>query len=180
VDGLASRFGARLLAHPEAGVEGSEPLVDGDVVRSGGLTISAIGTPGHAPGHLALLADGSDCLTGDVLFRGTVGGTRGGGPTGFDDLRRSVFALLALPPETALHPGHREPTTVADEWDGNPFVRVWRGLDGEGSDRCRVGGEEMTLVLWVWAPDYDGGHKAWVRTDDGRDAIVGGSQVERL
>jgi hydroxyacylglutathione hydrolase len=178
VQGLAARFGVPLLAHPDAGVDGAEPLADGDVVRSGAMTICAIGTPGHAPGHLALLADGTDCLTGDVLFRGTVGGTRGGGPTGFDDLRRSVFALLALPPETRLHPGHREPTTVAEEWEGNPFVRVWRGLDPEGDARCRVGGEEVALVLW--AADYDGGHKAWVRSDDGRDAIVGGSQVELL
>jgi len=29
----------------------------------------------------------------------------------------------------------------------------------------------------VWSPDYDG--KAWVRFDDGTDAIVGGSRVER-
>jgi len=32
----------------------------------------------------------------------------------------------------------------------------------------------------VWGPDYDGGHKAWVRcAESGEDAIVGGSQVER-
>jgi hydroxyacylglutathione hydrolase len=41
----------------------------------------------------------------------------------------------------------------------------------------RVGGEEGTLI--VWSPDYDGGGKAWVRFGDGRDAIVGGSRVER-
>jgi hypothetical protein len=41
----------------------------------------------------------------------------------------------------------------------------------------RVGGEGATLV--VWSPDYDGKGKAWVRFDDGRDAIVGGSRVER-
>jgi hypothetical protein len=41
-----------------------------------------------------------------------------------------------------------------------------------------VAGERATLVLW--APDYDGGHKAWVRYhDSGRDDIVGGSQVRR-
>jgi len=28
-------------------------------------------------------------------------------------------------------------------------------------------------------PDYDGQGKAWVRFDDGTDAIVGGSRVER-
>ena len=56
-------------------------------------------------------------------------------------------------------------------------MRVWRGAQPEGSERVRVGGEEATLI--VWSPDYDGGGKAWVRFDDGRDAIVGGSRVER-
>ncbi len=37
--------------------------------------------------------------------------------------------------------------------------------------------DEATLILW--APDYDGGNKAWVRFADGSDAIVGGSQVKR-
>ena len=167
----ADRFGAELLSPAE--------LRDRQRIGSGALEVEALATPGHAREHLAFLVNGTDCFTGDVLFRGTVGGTRGGGPTGFGDLRRSIMErLLALPPATRLHPGHREPTTVAEEWDENPFVRVWRGLDGERSERCRVAGEEATLVLW--APDYDGGHKAWVRFSSGNDLIVGGSQVERL
>jgi len=171
VEELAARFGVGVHAYPE--------LRDGDVVRSGSLELRALETPGHSRDHLALLVNETDCLTGDVLFRGTVGGTRGGGATGFDDLRRSILErLLALPPDTRLHPGHREATAVGEEWERNPFVRVWRGLDPEGRERCRVRGEEATLVLW--APDYDGGHKAWVRFDSGADAIVGGSQVERL
>jgi len=40
-----------------------------------------------------------------------------------------------------------------------------------------VSGQEATLLLW--APDYDGGHKALVRFPDGRETIVGGSRVER-
>ena len=47
----------------------------------------------------------------------------------------------------------------------------------EGTEPVKVGGEEATLI--VWSPDYDGGGKAWVRFGDGRDAIVGGSRVER-
>ena len=43
--------------------------------------------------------------------------------------------------------------------------------------RRRRSASEATLVLW--APDYDGGNKAWVRFADGSDAIVGGSQVKR-
>ena len=46
-----------------------------------------------------------------------------------------------------------------------------------GTERVRVSGRDATLV--VWSPDYDGKGKAWVRFDDGTDAIVGGSRVER-
>ncbi len=177
----AERFGAPVVAHAAAAgsVDGGvETIADGETVMSGDLEIRTLETPGHAPGHLAFLVDGTDCLTGDVLFRRTVGGTRGGGETGFADLVRSIMErLMELPPATRVHPGHREPTTVGEEWDENPFVRIWRGLDREGDDRCRVGGADARLVLW--ADDYDGGHKAWVRFPSGEDAIVGGSQVER-
>jgi hydroxyacylglutathione hydrolase len=161
-----------------------DAIEDGSVVRSGELEVEAIATPGHCPDHLALLIGGTDVVTADVLFRGTVGGTRGGGPSGFEDLKRSVMErLMTLSPETRIHPGHRQPSTIGEEWEHNPFVRVWRGLDEEGAEPCTVGPadaaerERATLVLW--APDYDGGHKAWVRFPSGEDAIVGGSQVER-
>jgi glyoxylase-like metal-dependent hydrolase (beta-lactamase superfamily II) len=101
------------------------------------------------------------------------------GASGFADLKSSVMErLMKLPPQTTVHPGHREPTTIGAEWEGNPFVRVWRGLDEESDEECTVWGREATLKLW--APDYDGGNKAWVLfKDTGEDAIVGGSQVER-
>jgi hypothetical protein len=85
--------------------------------------------------------------------------------------------LMTLPPETRIHPGHTLPSTIGDEWEHNPFIRIWRGLDPEGTEQCLVRGEEATLILF--ASDYDGTHKAWVRFADGRDAIVGGSQIER-
>jgi hypothetical protein len=85
---------------------------------------------------------------------------------------------MELPPGTVVHPGHREPTTISEELEGNPFVRIWRGLEETGEERCAVWGRQATLKLW--APDYDGGNKAWVLFEDsGEDAIVGGSQVER-
>jgi glyoxylase-like metal-dependent hydrolase (beta-lactamase superfamily II) len=178
----ARRFGVPVLAHPlarEAGVHVDETVEDGDVVRSGTLEIEVVATPGHCRDHLALLVNGTDCLTADCLFKGTVGGTAGGGPSGYADQVHSIMErLMTLAPETRIHPGHREPSTIAAEWDSNPFIRVWRGLDPEGSEPCKVRGEPATLVLW--GPDYDGTHKAWVRYPDGRDAIVGGSQVERL
>jgi hypothetical protein len=86
--------------------------------------------------------------------------------------------LMALPHEVDVHPGHTDPTTIGAEWEGNAFIRVWRGLDPEGSEPCTVfGDQEATLVLL--GDDYDGGHKAWIRWPDGRDDIVPGSQVKR-
>ena len=85
--------------------------------------------------------------------------------------------LLKLPPETRLHPGHREATTVADELRGEPVrARLARGRP-RGRRALPVRGEPATLILW--GPDYDGTHKARVRFADGRDQIVGGSQVDR-
>ena len=174
--------GPPLLAHPEAAAELDEEvagtLSDGEKLTTGGLEIEAIFTPGHAAGHLAFLVNGGDVFTGDVLFKGTVGGTMAPGASGFADLRSSVMRLVELPPETRVHPGHREPTTIGAERDGNPFVRIWRGLAEIGGEDCTVWGRAATLKLW--APDYDGGNKAWiVFADSGEEAIVGGSQVER-
>jgi glyoxylase-like metal-dependent hydrolase (beta-lactamase superfamily II) len=126
---------------------------------------------------LSLLAE-DQVFTGDTLFKGSVGGVRAPGSTSFADIKRSIMdVLLALPPETVIRPGHTDPTTVADELEHNPFVRIWRGLDDEGDERCTALGDPATLVLW--GPDYDGGHKAWVRWPDGSDDIVPGSRVER-
>lgn len=150
---------------------------DGDVIKTGGLSVEAIFTPGHAAGHLAFLINGTDVITADVIFKGTVGGTMAPGATGFEDLKASIMErLMTLPPETRIHPGHKEPSTVAAEWESNPFVRVWRGLDPEGEETCEVKDKgDATLVLW--APDYDGTNKAWVRFPDGTDNITGGSQI---
>jgi hydroxyacylglutathione hydrolase len=153
-------------------------LDDGETLEAGGLSVKALYTPGHAAGHLAFLIDGTDVFTADVLFKGTVGGTMAPGASGFADLKSSVMGLMELPPETVVHPGHREPTTIADEFAGNPFVRIWRGIDATGEEEVEVWGRKATLRLW--APDYDGGNKAWVTfADSGEEAIVGGSQVDR-
>ena len=171
-----------LVAHAETAAEivgeDAETIAEGEKLTTGGLEIEAISTPGHAAGHFAFLVNGSDVFTADVLFKGTVGGTMAPGASGFADLKDSVMRLMELPPETRVHPGHREPTTIGDEWEKNPFVRIWRGLEEPGEEECTVWGRPATLKLW--APDYDGGNKAWiVFTDTDEEAIVGGSQVER-
>jgi hydroxyacylglutathione hydrolase len=170
---------AQVLAHPEERVPGTTgDLLPDQELAIGGLTVRPLHTPGHTAGMLSLLVDGTDVFTGDTLFRNSVGGVRAPGHTTYADLKRSIMdVLLALPPETRIHPGHTEPTTVAEELEGNAFVRVWRGVDPEGSDPCTALGEPATLVLL--GDDYDGGHKAWVRWEDGSDDIVPGSKVSR-
>ena len=162
-------------------VEGHEELEQrfgvaavAESMETGGLSIEALPTPGHSDDGVSFVVNGELCFSGDTLFKDAVGGT----PDQFEAVRRSVMdVLMRLPHATRVLPGHTDETTIGREWEHNPFVRVWRGADPEGTEPCRVGGEDATLV--VWSPDYDGKGKAWVRFADGRDAIVGGSRVER-
>jgi hydroxyacylglutathione hydrolase len=177
------KLGVEILAHPLEAAQLTDvdrAIEPGELVEAGGLRVDGIHTPGHSAGMLSFRVNDEAVFTGDTLFKGSVGGVRAPGSTTFSDLKASVMdVLMKLPPSTVVYPGHTDPTTIGDEWERNAFVRVWRGLDPEGHDRCRVGEEEATLVLF--GPDYDGGHKAWVRWDDsGRDDIVPGSVVERL
>jgi glyoxylase-like metal-dependent hydrolase (beta-lactamase superfamily II) len=161
-------------------VPGATGTVDtGERITAGGLVIRPLRTPGHTAGMLSFLIEhgpSGAVFTGDTLFRGSVGGVRAPGHTTYQDLKDSIMGtLMELDPATEIHPGHSDPTTVAIEWDENPFIRIWRGLDREGTAPCVAMGQPATLVLL--GPDYDGGHKAWVRWPDGSDDIVPGSQV---
>jgi hydroxyacylglutathione hydrolase len=145
--------------------------VDALPTTIGDLRLKAIVTPGHADDHLAFVFDNEAVFTGDVLFKDAVGGGD------LAQVRASVLELLDLPEYCVVYPGHTDETTIGRERQSNPFVRVWLGSEPEGTERVRVAGRDATLV--VWSPDYDGKGKAWVRFDDGTDAIVGGSRVAR-
>ena len=171
-----------LLTHSHADhVSGNEELLsryDVEVaargVETGGLRVEALPTPGHADDHVAFVVNGEAVFSGDVLFRDGVGG----GPDA-EPIRRSVMdVLMALPHETRVLPGHTDETTIGREWDENAFVRYWRGEAPSLDEPVRVAGRDATLV--VWSPDYDGNGKALVLLADGREAIVGGSRVERI
>ena len=143
-----------------------------DAAELGGLHVEVLSTPGHSDDMVAFVVNGEAVFTGDTLFKDSVGGGN------FEQVRQSVMdVLMQLPHETRVLPGHTDETTIGREWEENPFVRVWRGAEAEGTETVTVAGEQATLI--VWSPDYDGGGKAWVRYRDGRDAIVGGSRVQR-
>lgn len=187
VEKLAERYGVPVSAHELCAQEVAavtETIGDGDVVEVGPIRFEAMHTPGHCADHLALMVGEGDCLTADVLFKGTCGGTGAPGATGLDDLRSSVMdRLMKLDHSVRIHPGHRQPSTIGEEWENNPFIRLWRGLEEPGEEPCTVGPDEENrreATLLLWAPDYDGGNKALVRfADDGTETITGGSQVRR-
>jgi len=169
-----------LLTHGHADhVAGNDELVERygveivtGALETGGLRVEALATPGHSDDGVSFVVDGI-CFTGDTLFKDAVGG----GPA--EEMRRSVMdILMALPHETRVLPGHTDETTIGREWEENPFIRFWRGLEGEDGRPCRVHGEQATLV--VWSPDYDGKGKALVRFNGGDEAIVGASRIEGL
>jgi hydroxyacylglutathione hydrolase len=175
----------------------------GETLQFGTLEVRPLHTPGHTAGMLSFLVGdrseargarprsrasttapggfagaGAAVFTGDTLFKNSVGGVKAPGHTTYSDLRDSIMGtLMELPPDTVIHPGHADASTVGQEWGSNAFIRVWRGLDPEGSKPCTALGMPATLVLL--GEDYDGGTKAWVRWEDGSDDIVPGSRVER-
>jgi hydroxyacylglutathione hydrolase len=137
----------------------------------GDLRVRGVATPGHSDDMVAFFVDDA-VFTGDTLFKDAVGGGN------LEQVRSSVMdVFMVLPDATRVLPGHTDETTIGREREHNPFVRVWSGAEPERAERVEVGGREATLV--VWSPDYDGKGKAWVRFDDGEDAIVGGSRVTR-
>jgi hydroxyacylglutathione hydrolase len=113
---LARATGAAIHVPKDAGVQFEhEPVADGDVLSVGGVTITALATPGHRPEHTAyLVADSSRseapwlAVTGDSLFVGDLArpdlavepeeGARG--------LFRSVRRLLELDDFAETWPGH--------------------------------------------------------------------------
>jgi hydroxyacylglutathione hydrolase len=145
-------------------------VVTSGAVETGGLRIEALPTPGHSDDGVSFVVRDLS-FTGDTLFRDAVGG----GPA--DELRRSVMdVLMPLPHVTRVLPGHTDETTIGREWDENPFVRFWRGLEVEDGRACTVHGDAATVV--VWSPDYDGKGKALVRFAGGGEAIVGASRIQ--
>ena len=147
------------------------PVVTGRL-STGGLEIEAIPTPGHSDDMVCFVVNNELVFSGDTLFKDSVGGGN------FELVKRQVMdVFMTMPHSRRLLPGHTDESTIGREWEENPFVTVWRGAEPEGTDPVMVRGRPATLI--VWSPDYDGKGKAWVRFEDGTDAIVGGSAVER-
>ena len=98
-------------------------LEDDSVLEVGGLRLRTIHTPGHTPGSMCFLLEGSPVLlSGDTLFPGGPGNTSFEGGD-FEAIIRSIDSrLFSLPAETIVMPGHGEDTTLGRE---RPHLQEW-------------------------------------------------------
>ncbi|MGD0944526.1 MAG: MBL fold metallo-hydrolase [Acidimicrobiales bacterium] len=99
-------------------------LEDDELLEVGWLRLRTIHTPGHTPGSMCFLIEGSPVLlSGDTLFPGGPGNTAseiGDFPTIIDSIERRLFVPLA--PGTIVMPGHGLDTTIGAE---RPHLDEW-------------------------------------------------------
>ncbi len=98
-------------------------LEDAEAIEALGEKVRVSHVPGHCPGSLMFhFPDGAAAFVGDALFRAGVGRTDLPGGD-FGQLERSIRSrIYVLPRDTAVYPGHGEPTTVGEEMEHNPYV----------------------------------------------------------
>lgn len=131
LEDVVEATGARSIAHPAD----AEPLPvvhetveDGQTIMVGDCPLEVIHLVGHTPGSIALLYRDPEGIphlfTGDSLFPGGVGNTRGN-PENFasliNDVERKIFDRL--PDETWFYPGHGNDSTLGAE---RPSLPEWR------------------------------------------------------
>lgn len=137
---LASRAGGR--AFPHRGLE------DGEEVELGGLTLRALGTPGHTDEHLAfVLLDGAreiGVFSGGSLIAGSSARVDLVAPDRTEELARAQYhslrRLAGLDPAAALWPTH----------GGGSFCSTAAGPAG-----ATTIGDELASNVLLNAPDED-------------------------
>jgi glyoxylase-like metal-dependent hydrolase (beta-lactamase superfamily II) len=128
---VVAATGARSLAHPDDA--GEIPVVtatvaDGDTVTVGDCSLEVIHIVGHTPGSIVLVyrdpAGTAHLWTGDSLFPGGVGNTRGNKrnfASLIDDVEHKLFDRFG--DDTWFYPGHGRDSTLGAE---RPHLAEWR------------------------------------------------------
>jgi glyoxylase-like metal-dependent hydrolase (beta-lactamase superfamily II) len=96
-------------------------LTDGDVIPFGNHSLKVIHTPGHTRGGICLASPGF-ILSGDTLFRNSVGRTDLPGSEPEKLIPSIRKKLLSLPDETKVYPGHGDSSTIGHERKRNPHL----------------------------------------------------------
>lgn len=108
------------------------PLSDGISLDLAGLSVTVDHAPGHTQGSVLFRLPGEAdvppiCLSGDVLFAGSIGRTDLPGGDSDQMMASLRDRILPLPDETLVLPGHGPQTTIGQERATNPFLRQVSG-----------------------------------------------------
>jgi glyoxylase-like metal-dependent hydrolase (beta-lactamase superfamily II) len=99
-------------------------LSGGDTLFEGEDQLLVIEAPGQSPGSICFYcAAQSFIISGDVLFRNSIGRTDLPGGNHQQLLESIRKQLWVLPENTVVYSGHGEPTTIGEEKAGNPFLK---------------------------------------------------------
>jgi hydroxyacylglutathione hydrolase len=121
LQGGAPLFGMHIDPGPEPTID----LAHGQVLRMGSSTFEVRHTPGHTPGHCIFYCMQAKVLfSGDLIFQGGIGRTDLPGGD-WDALEMSIQKqVYSLPDETRILSGHGDESTVREEKNNNPFIRL--------------------------------------------------------
>jgi hydroxyacylglutathione hydrolase len=99
-------------------------LEEGDITGLASDPLKVLFTPGHSPGSISFYDSlGGFVVSGDVLFRGSIGRTDLPGGD-FEILSRSIRdKLYSLPDDTIVYSGHGPSTRIGNEKRTNQFVK---------------------------------------------------------
>ena len=97
-------------------------LAHGDSVKFGDSALTVVYSPGHSEGSVSLISDGKFVISGDTLFRLSIG--RWDLPGGnYSRLMESINTIYRpLPDSMTLYPGHGDPSTLGYEKQYNQFL----------------------------------------------------------
>lgn len=111
-------YGVPIVPSPEIAI----PIKEGDQIHFGHSSLSILETPGHSKGSLSFYTKADAfILSGDALFRMSIGRTDlpgGHHETLLNSIRTKLFTL---PKETTVYSGHGDETTIGYEIKNNPF-----------------------------------------------------------
>ncbi len=111
------------------GLDFTEPtsvweVSDGSLLNLGEMNFKIQHAPGHTPGSIVSQVNDEYLVSGDVLFKGSIGRTdlpRGS----MTDMELSLREKIATMPEhLQVLPGHGDKTTIKDELSNNPYLRA--------------------------------------------------------
>jgi glyoxylase-like metal-dependent hydrolase (beta-lactamase superfamily II) len=139
---LAEGVGAQLLLPPQRRVHfGFTPFADGQSIRVGDVTLTALGTPGHTDESIAIRLDDLVVFTGDTLFTNGVGrpdlhADAAHARTRAAALFASLVRLRTLPSAMLILPAHAGDPVP---FDGRPVA-------------ARLADVESWLADWLASP----------------------------